>query len=132
MSDYIRPNITIAEASCSHCGVLPSDQYLDWFQHLRTVCGFALPFRSMYRCPDWNDNIGGSPSSVHLLCAEDNIFGAADIGISRSQPRKRWTIMAAALEFGMNNFEVCDYHLHIGIAPIDHIQVHKLYWNTSK
>lgn len=129
---YVRPNILRSEAECPHCKVLPSDEYLDWFQALRTECGFGLPFKSMYRCPEYNTMIGGSQSSVHLLCADPGVYGAADIGIPKSGTRRRWIIMAAAIQLGMNNFEVCDYHLHVGIAPDDHVQVRKLYWGISR
>jgi len=130
---YIRTNILVSEAMCPHCHILPSDTYLNWFQELRDNCGFALPFKSMYRCPVHNSTIGGSKSSVHLLSADrDGPYGAADIGISKANPRKRMVIVRKALKLGANNLEICDYHLHIGIAPDSHIQSNKLYWGVSK
>lgn len=129
---YIRANILFSEAACPHCNKLPTDEYLDWFQHLRDKCGFPLPFNSMYRCPEYNKSIGGSDTSVHLLGAEPGIYGAADIGIDRFQSKKRWILMYWAFHLGMNNFEVADGHLHIGIAPTGHPQSESLYWGKSK
>ncbi|KKK74765.1 hypothetical protein LCGC14_2880470 [marine sediment metagenome] len=131
----IWPNISVQEATCSCCGVMASAGLLDRIQALRDGCGFPIPFTSIYRCPDYNKKIGGSKLSLHLLSAtrEDNEnHGAVDCGIDKSHSKNRWTILNVARQLGMNNFEVCDGHLHIGWAPHSHAMQNRLYWGVSK
>jgi len=125
----VRENITLKEASCPHCGQLPSDKWLDWLQDLREACGFPLPFKSIHRCNIYNEEIGGSDESLHTQFTKWS-YGAADIGIA--DPTKRLKIIRTAIKLGTNNLEVCDFHLHIGRAPVEHPQYNKLYWGKSK
>lgn len=130
--EMVRTNISVREAACPCCGELPNDRLLDRLQALRDACGFPLPFTSIYRCPIHNKTIGGHPTSVHKLGAQDNDYGAADIGIHKRYSKKRFIILIAALDLGFNNLEVCDRHIHIGIAPSGHPQAISLYWGVSK
>lgn len=128
----IWPNISMAEATCSHCGQLASAELLDKIQAFRTACGFPIPFTSICRCPEHNENIGGSKYSLHLESQKKNEFGAVDCGIPKSHSRNRWTMLNAARQLGANNIEVCDGHIHIGWAPKGHVMQNRLYWGVSK
>ncbi len=128
----IWPNISVEEASCSHCGQMASAELLDKIQAFRTACGFPIPFTSICRCEEHNEDIGGSKYSLHLLSMNKDGYGAVDCGVDKSQSRKRWAMLNAARQLGMNNLEVCDGHIHIGWAPHGHVMEHRLYWGVSK
>ena len=126
------PNISLKEASCPCCGTMASAALLDKVQKFREACGFAIPFTSIYRCYEYNKKIKGSKLSLHLLSASSDGYGAVDCGINKSRSNNRWDMLKAAIQLGMNNFEVCDGHLHIGWAPHGHAMEHRLYWGISK
>ena len=123
----IRENITRKEAECPHCQKLPSDDFLDLLQTLRTLCDMPLNFSSIYRCPDFNRMIGGSHDSLHTQTRE---YGAGDIKTRNF--KKRYIIITKALKLGFNNIEVCNYHLHVGKAPKGHRQENSFFWGISK
>ena len=125
----LRKNISEKEAECPHCKKLPSDLFLDKLQELRDACGFALPFKSIYRCPEHNKAIGGSDDSVHIT-ETALAFGAADIGMIN--PRMRMQVIGTALILGFNNIEICDKHIHVGMAPPGSRQIDCMYWGISK
>jgi len=131
MGEMVRTNISVKEAACPCCGELPNDRLLNRLQALREQCGFPLRFTSTYRCPTHNRAVGGSPSSVHMLGNRDDL-GAADIGIRKHYSKKRFLIIAHALDLGFNNLEVCNEHLHVGVCPESHRQHKSLYWGISK
>jgi hypothetical protein len=90
MTEYVRENITRKEAECPHCKEIPCYEFLDMLQSLRSFCQMPLPFTSIYRCPDYNREIGGSHDSLHTY-SKNRLFGAADI---RTQNyKKRWIIV---------------------------------------
>jgi len=126
------PNISLKEASCPCCGVMASPALLSKVQKFREACGFAIPFTSIYRCYEYNKKIKGSKISLHLLSASSDGYGAVDCGIPKSRSQNRWAMLKAAIQLGMNNFEVCNGHLHIGWAPHGHAMQHRLYWGVSK
>ncbi len=130
--EMIRKNISRREAACPHCGELPSDRLLDRIQALRDACGFPLPFTSIYRCPVHNKLIGGHPNSVHPLGNRPAGYGAGDIGLHKRYSKKRYIVVTKALALGFNNIEVCNGHLHIGLAPKGHAMLNSLYWGVSK
>jgi len=132
MSKMIRKNISVREAACPHCGKLPSDRLLDRLQALREACSFPLPFRSINRCPIHNKLVGGHINSVHQLGAQDNDYGAGDIGLHKRYSKKRYILLNRALRLGFNNIEVCNGHIHAGIAPKGHPMYDSLYWGISQ
>lgn len=128
----IWPNISIEEATCSCCGEMASAELLDKIQAFRDACGFPIPFTSIYRCDEYNEKIGGSQYSLHLVSVHNDGYGAVDCGISKEQSKNRWAMLIAARQLGINNLEVCDGHIHIGWAPHGHVMQHRLYWGVSK
>ncbi len=67
-------NFDDREFACRHCGVVKVAPHLvEHLEKLRTIVGRPLVIVSGYRCPVHNANVGGRPSSIHLL------GGAADI-----------------------------------------------------
>ena len=128
----VRENISRKEAECPHCGVLPSNWFLDLLQKLRTAYGKPLHFTSMYRCSVYNRRLKGYRYSVHMVNIANAAYGGTDIRIGRYHNRKRWVVYTLALKLGFNNLEVCDRHIHIGRVPDHHPGYNKIIWGISK
>lgn len=84
MSKYIARFITHQDYKCNHCHKLPPDFYSDdgglsgetpviyqgffgAYEKFRVPWGKAINWTSGYRCPYWNNQVGGSPISIHIF-----------------------------------------------------------------
>lgn len=92
MPDYIAPYILRSEYECPCCNRLPfgfddSDVaytvFFEDFEYIREEWGKGIPISSGFRCPGYNESIGGEPLSVHqfglaldLDCVDDEEVGA--------------------------------------------------------
>ena len=58
---------TMAELSCRHCGKLEIDwTFFDLITELRKFIDKPIKVSSFYRCPEHNQQIGGTKNSAHL------------------------------------------------------------------
>ncbi len=135
----LRRNISMSEGMCPcSCGAIASSPFLDRVQELRDRVGFALPFKSIVRCVNYNHKISGSSITAHLHSSEPDVYGAIDTGIkprSRKdygEPDKVFRIVTVAILLGANNIEVCNAHIHIGWVPFGHPMFETIYWGKSK
>ena len=76
--DYIAPYILDTEYKCPCCDrfppdfdrnnhILPYQMIFKKFAKIREAWGSGLPITSGYRCPEYNEEIGGAPTSVHMF-----------------------------------------------------------------
>jgi uncharacterized protein YcbK (DUF882 family) len=65
----LSPHFSRAEFACKHCRVqIPIDpQLVHVLEHIRGFTGDPLTIVSGYRCPVRNREVGGAPTSQHLL-----------------------------------------------------------------
>ncbi len=128
----LRKNISYKEAECPCCKELPTPEFLDSMQTLRSTYGSVLNFTSMYRCPKYNRKIKGYQFSAHKVKIKNKAYGASDIKTARYNNRMRWNLIILALKHGFNNIEVANLHTHIARVPMDHSGYNKIIWGVSK
>jgi uncharacterized protein YcbK (DUF882 family) len=78
-------------------------------EFLRTICQFPFKVNSGYRTPAHNRQVGGKPSSAHLLGY------AADIAIEDSD--KRYRLVKAALAYDIKRIGIARTFIHLDMAP---------------
>jgi uncharacterized protein YcbK (DUF882 family) len=73
----LRKNFSRSEFTCDHCGALrgPTPALLDMLQRMRDIVGRPMTIVSGYRCPHWNQHVGGIPQSEHLLGNAADVVG---------------------------------------------------------
>ncbi len=84
MSNYIARFITHKDYKCNHCHKLPPDfygddgdgksrtpviyqEFFEAYEKFRVPWGRPINWTSGYRCLYWNDQVGGSPISIHVF-----------------------------------------------------------------
>ncbi len=83
-----------------------SPKLVTTLDNMREVAGVII-ITSGCRCPEWNKKVGGSENSAHLNGT------AVDIKISGS--RKRFNILWAATEYGINRIGIAKSFIHIDV-----------------
>jgi len=64
------------ELSCSHCGRNEMRQdFVDLLDEIREACDFPLPVSSGYRCPEWNERIGGAKNHPDGVAVDITVSG---------------------------------------------------------
>lgn len=84
--------------------------FISKLQELRDRVGFALVINSGFRCPEWNEKIGGSPNSQHML-------GIA-VDIKCTDIIKRAKIIKEALNIGFSDVSIASNFIHIDNRPL--------------
>ena len=75
MSNFILPRVTESESKCRcGCEVVASLYFLRTISRLLTLYNKPVKITTSYRCPEYNNQIGGVKDSPHLL--NDAVFGA--------------------------------------------------------
>ena len=99
-------NFTENEMACN-CGCGQNeckDEMVSLLQQLRNEVGSSIRLSSAYRCPSWNKEVGGHPSSSHMeglavdiLCSGEKALkvvesaiklGFTGVGISQKKGQK--------------------------------------------
>ena len=99
------------EIEC-RCGCGQAFMNVDFMLRLeafRRFLGFPLPMTSGYRCPDWNEKIGGVELSKHPLGV------AADIECTNTWKRAR--IIESAYAWGFYGLGIGQRMIHLDIRP---------------
>lgn len=77
------PHFALSEFACPHCGVAKATpELLAALERLRLELGRPIKITSGYRCPTYNQRVGGAARSQHLLGK------AADISTARAGYRQ--------------------------------------------
>ena len=82
-------NFTEEELACNHCGENKcQDKMVSLLQKLRDDVNFPIKISSGYRCPTWNESVGGHPNSSHMeglaidiLCSGQKALTIVEAGI---------------------------------------------------
>ena len=65
---HLSRHFQVQELSCRHCQkVYVTPLLMNMLEQIRSRAGVALTINSGYRCPTHNANLGGAPSSKHML-----------------------------------------------------------------
>ena len=106
-----RLHFTNEELSCRcGCGRAEMDPaFVLRLEAFRRFLGFPLPITSGYRCPDWNEEIGGVELSKHPLGV------AADIECTNTWKRAR--IIESAYAWGFYGLGIGQRIIHLDIRP---------------
>ena len=101
-------NFRLAEFACKHCGKVEIDLgFVNRLQEARDVSGMALVIRSGYRCPEYDEAIGGS--------GKHPTGKAADIKAKGS--RSRYLIVKALLHVGFTRLGIGRDFVHVDECP---------------
>ena len=103
------PNFTVSELQCPCCKELKMDQeFLYKLQTMRYKLGFPFLINSGYRCEKYNLSL---PKSSEL---SQHLKGrAVDIDTTRLGGHKKFILIEAAIEVGMNGIGIYRNFLHI-------------------
>ncbi len=129
---HLSKNFVRGELECPHCHLLPTPEFIELLQVLRTRYGFPLRVTSGCRCQVYNTKIKGYKDSTHMVVIEGAAYGTVDIKTGRYNNKFRWNLITLALELGFNNIEVCNLHTHIGRVPDNHPGYNRIIWGVSK
>jgi uncharacterized protein YcbK (DUF882 family) len=133
MSNFILPRVTESESKCRcGCEVVASLYFLRTISRLLTLYNKPVKITTSYRCPEYNNQIGGVKDSPHLL--NDAVFGAADLRCYNPIERmKLIKLIMPMVEKGIfNHVEVCDKHIHLARVSSDHRLANMFNWGRSK
>ena len=104
-------NFNLQEFECTHPDhrhVLVDENLVKKLQELRNELGVALIINSPYRCPERNEQVGGSPNSQHMEGK------AADISIKNiNLPIER--IKEIAEEIGFDGIGLYNTFIHLDV-----------------
>ena len=131
--DRVRPHITVKEAYCRcGCGLIQSDETLDWIDYFIEKCSFSLKITTSARCKVYNAKIGGVDDSPHKLTKKGK--GAGDF--ANRNPKRRWKMIDVALKMAelgyINQIECCDRHMHLAKVPPSHRLAGCFNWGKSR
>ncbi len=66
MSKQLTPHFTVSELACRcGCGMLPTQELLDFLEAVRLIYGRPIHIASGARCEAHNQDVGGAPDSAH-------------------------------------------------------------------
>ncbi len=85
------------------------DEFLDKLDRAREISGVPYRINSGMRSYDWNQKVGGTPNSSHL------IGWAADISATTSN--RRFVIVRALMEVGFTRIGIGDTFVHVDCDP---------------
>ena len=86
----IPERFTDEELSCPDCGKLPDIRSIEMLYAMRLIMDVPLIINSGARCPEYNEGVGGSKNSAHLI-------GAFDI---QAIPEKEYEMIRVAQAVG--------------------------------
>jgi len=102
---------TNKELSCPCCGMLfISDTFLSKLTEARILAGVPFAVNSACRCDAHNKEVGGSPTSSHLVSSTHSCV-AMDIGVTSSA--QRFKILAALIKVGFTRIGVAKTFIHV-------------------
>lgn len=105
-------NFSKTELSCKCCGVNACEPvFVEALQELRDEINRPLILTSAYRCEKYNQEIGGSERSQHILGL------AADIKCENSY--QRYEIVSKALELGFSGIGIHKDFIHVDLRMED-------------
>jgi uncharacterized protein YcbK (DUF882 family) len=109
-----------SEFKCHHCGkVLLDDNLIPTLDAIREIYGKKMVVASGYRCPEYNETVGGVRESEHTEGK------AADIVCANSLDR--FALISACLSEGITRLGIGKTFIHIGISNNKPLRVIWLY-----
>ncbi len=73
--DYVTEHFRFERCKCPCCDVLKPIprffEHMEKLEQMRQKLGFAMIINSGYRCPNHNEEVGGSEGSQHMIYATD-------------------------------------------------------------
>ena len=102
------------EREC-HCGCgtdNPSPVLMERLNLARQIMGEPITINSMCRCPEHNDNIGGSPTSSHIA-TETELCEAADPLCQDNDYRYR--LLKALIQAGFRRILIYSTFIHVDV-----------------
>jgi zinc D-Ala-D-Ala carboxypeptidase len=114
MSEFLTINFKKSEFACSKsCGCSHNFNmdlhFVMLLQELRTRCGFPLVINSGYRCPEWNEKVGGVVDSWHTKGLAVDIHCVDSI--------RRLAIVKHAMALGFSDIGVAKTFIHLDNRP---------------
>lgn len=109
----ISDNFYLSEFECTskdHHHVIVDDLLLEKVQKLRSYWNVPISFNSAYRCPQRNEEVGGSEHSYHMLGM------AVDIPL-RHFPVDIDAVVESALMIGFTGIGKYDNFVHLDVRP---------------
>ena len=85
------------------------DEFLQKLDRAREISGVPFRINSGMRSYDWNQKVGGTPNSSHLIGL------AADISATTSN--RRFVIVRALMEVGFTRIGIGDTFVHVDCDP---------------
>lgn len=116
MTYYRSKHFRIDEYKCKcGCGLTNmSNEALKKFDAIREDYGRPLKVNSGCRCKEYNQKVGGSPSSAHLLQQDKECY-AMDFGCDNAVDR--FKLITIALKHGCTRIGVAKTFVHIDFCP---------------
>lgn len=111
MKQKVSSHFRVSEFRCHHCGEFKlSRRLVDALEKLRHKCGnVPVHVRSGYRCPEWNQRVGGVPGSKHLSGE------AADIVVAGKEPVEVAEIAEEIAEFRHGGIGTYQNFVHVDV-----------------
>jgi hypothetical protein len=125
-------HVTRKESECPcGCGLVANKFTLTMADAYIQRLGSPTRITCLPRCERYNKKIGGFSKSAHL---QQEGYGAGDFAYGDSNKRTRM-ILTAIEWFNaklINNVEICDKHIHLGLVPEGHILFNVVQGGVSK
>ena len=111
MRQQLSSHFRRSELVCFCCGELKlSRRLVDALEKLRHKCGnVPIHVRSGYRCPEWNERVGGVPGSKHLSGE------AADIVVEGLEPVEVAEMAETVAEIRHGGIGVYSTFVHVDV-----------------
>jgi len=112
--DYLTINFRRSEFRCNDACGCSHDFNMDLhfimqLQELRTRCGFPIVINSGYRCPEWNEKVGGAPGSWHTQGLAVDIHCVDSV--------RRLAIVKHSIAIGFSDIGVAKTFVHLDNRP---------------
>ncbi len=108
----ISENFMLDEFQCTCCQrVMLHNKFLDKLQDLRTKIGKPIIITSGYRCPSYNEDVGGTKGSYHL-------YGMAADVYAPEFPLEELLKAAEQIGFPGIGFYPDNHFLHLDVRPV--------------